>query len=1028
MSGIEILGIAASVIQIADLGARLSVKLFVFSRKIKSADKSIESISQDIAVTGAILQQLGDEISKDENADLITKEALKTTEGLISGCQKVFTELDSELDGRVSKNVSVVVGWKNRVKFALLEAQIDLLRSNLERLKSSLLLILNVLTFAVQVRSHRNVNALKDHRELVETLIRDKNASDRKYQQAKQALEWKEPQPTSNGTERDLGLEPSSNTGGSLTVPDTASFLTTAAINVTARKRHPADKHDPPPSDQTLVLPVDLRRRIEENEHHGIVIEGLLLEVRAPKYNITSDFRDKLHQGILRVHWEHWSSLRAIYRHRTLMEAFAKHPEVVRYWLSRLKGEAPARAMNRVETGDRESFVVDVQSQPNNAHSVRNGTHRQVLEFTSADRFQRSSTFERTSVTSSGLSNGKPHLQEIRGPVRQNFNGNSFAKSDKGDGKPGDLRKSGLPSTNAPAALGVRTLRDVTKASIPLQDNPHSSGANILETERNFTPQSRKSDIISPYASGKPNDRVDAYVLSPSPDPNGPSNYRGSSSAGSLDNEHRREAWHAARFEPDISAVVGAKSRTQDIDSHAHRTRSRSSDSSDTTNSTVTMGPMGVINPNSIWPYPISDPEDDISAPLPSKLRSEKAKHQGEHKRYDLEERSRLYRKVTVDHDRFDDDDDRSPKSEGISSCLSRRDSGQYIVEAGPFAYNTGGGPQDHKSRCPVLAPAVHGTNTTAITEAVTALQSPSEQILSRNEKTLMTPFSYTPQPLPTPYGVMHRLPVQELIEKPPVRMRGSRDHESSDSMYIPMRGDEGYLTGRPAFSDPVATAGMQRWGERNEQRLSAQKTQGRHFRSEGSAPVPDLHRRGRLEDLDRNRLMQRRAGQHKSEPLSTARDRSEDFSAWRHRVRDRMRGSRSSAKRPITADDLPYKVRKELDSARISRPDKEERKPMESTPSLWEAQSAIPDPFTPQPGRYTSGQSHGPSPPDGDATTYDEAERRTEDFTADSKYETASLSHDIMMMYEDLSSRPIESSFEDYIARWTQVSADEYS
>jgi hypothetical protein len=37
MSGIEILSVAASVIQIAELGGKLSVKLFAFSRKIKNA-------------------------------------------------------------------------------------------------------------------------------------------------------------------------------------------------------------------------------------------------------------------------------------------------------------------------------------------------------------------------------------------------------------------------------------------------------------------------------------------------------------------------------------------------------------------------------------------------------------------------------------------------------------------------------------------------------------------------------------------------------------------------------------------------------------------------------------------------------------------------------------------------------------------------------------------------------------------------------------------------------------------------------
>ena len=151
MSGFEILGIAGSVLQIADLGGKLSVKLFVFSRKIKSADKSINSISQEIAATGAVLQQLGNELAKDEHLQLCSKEAISTARRLIDDCNKVFSELDCSLDGRVSDS-TLVLGWKQRLKFPFLETRIELLRSNLERLKSSLMVMLNVVILAAQVR------------------------------------------------------------------------------------------------------------------------------------------------------------------------------------------------------------------------------------------------------------------------------------------------------------------------------------------------------------------------------------------------------------------------------------------------------------------------------------------------------------------------------------------------------------------------------------------------------------------------------------------------------------------------------------------------------------------------------------------------------------------------------------------------------------------------------------------------------------------------------------------------------------
>lgn len=151
MSGIEILGIAASVLQIAEQGAQLSVKLFVFSRKIKNVDKSIVSISRDIAATGAVLQQLGHELGRDEHLRLCSDEAVATAQDLVSDCKKIFWELTDTLDGGCSGN-TVVLGWKQRLKYPFLEPQIELLRSNLERLKSSLAVMLNVLVFAGQLK------------------------------------------------------------------------------------------------------------------------------------------------------------------------------------------------------------------------------------------------------------------------------------------------------------------------------------------------------------------------------------------------------------------------------------------------------------------------------------------------------------------------------------------------------------------------------------------------------------------------------------------------------------------------------------------------------------------------------------------------------------------------------------------------------------------------------------------------------------------------------------------------------------
>ena len=152
MSGIEVFGIVASVIQIADFGARLSVKLCTFSRKVKHANKDVRDISNDVALTCNVLRELGETLKKDEKANLCSNDAITTAERIIGECMKVFTGLDEALEERLSGRKFLKIA--DRLKYPFLEPRIDLMRHNLERLKSTLLLMLNVIIYAGLLRRH----------------------------------------------------------------------------------------------------------------------------------------------------------------------------------------------------------------------------------------------------------------------------------------------------------------------------------------------------------------------------------------------------------------------------------------------------------------------------------------------------------------------------------------------------------------------------------------------------------------------------------------------------------------------------------------------------------------------------------------------------------------------------------------------------------------------------------------------------------------------------------------------------------
>lgn len=153
----EVIGIVAAVFQIADLGARLSIKLYTFSHKVKHAKDSVESISKDISMTGNVLRQLGTELKKDEYAKLCTAEALNAAQSLVNECHAVFSDIETAIGG--DKNATglggeVVMSFKNRLKFAYVQQQVEALQANLDRLKNSLLVMLNVLILAGQLKRY----------------------------------------------------------------------------------------------------------------------------------------------------------------------------------------------------------------------------------------------------------------------------------------------------------------------------------------------------------------------------------------------------------------------------------------------------------------------------------------------------------------------------------------------------------------------------------------------------------------------------------------------------------------------------------------------------------------------------------------------------------------------------------------------------------------------------------------------------------------------------------------------------------
>ena len=151
-------GIIASALQIADIGVRLSLRLYTFGETVASADKAITSISENVSLTSTVLKELGQTLAKDQTFRICSPNAVKTADSIVAECQKIFQEMDhvlvkkfahtksTEKDNRRIKAAQTL----ERLRWPFIKGKIDLLMSNLEKQKSTLVLMLNVIVLAKQ--------------------------------------------------------------------------------------------------------------------------------------------------------------------------------------------------------------------------------------------------------------------------------------------------------------------------------------------------------------------------------------------------------------------------------------------------------------------------------------------------------------------------------------------------------------------------------------------------------------------------------------------------------------------------------------------------------------------------------------------------------------------------------------------------------------------------------------------------------------------------------------------------------------
>lgn len=134
---------------------RQAVRIY---HKLKTADQHLQNLFNNVALASTVLRLLCDNLRKDDQGKLYSTEAFSTTQRALNECKNVFTQIGNSIDQNQNSAGSGKTRMRmqraaKRVSFVLTrEQELELLATNLERLKSTLHLMLNVIMYAGQLR------------------------------------------------------------------------------------------------------------------------------------------------------------------------------------------------------------------------------------------------------------------------------------------------------------------------------------------------------------------------------------------------------------------------------------------------------------------------------------------------------------------------------------------------------------------------------------------------------------------------------------------------------------------------------------------------------------------------------------------------------------------------------------------------------------------------------------------------------------------------------------------------------------
>ncbi|KEF56457.1 uncharacterized protein A1O9_08038 [Exophiala aquamarina CBS 119918] len=180
---------------IASAGTKLSVTLYTFSETISTDHRYIKSIAQDVSLASSLLSQLDEDLKADDQPSLYSTAALETAKEAVKECEDVFNEIRAVLEDAAELALQrptkgrLTLSPLERSKWAFAQPRMVLLMANLQKLKSTLVLVQNALNYADNIESGSETQIDERQKSLLEIFARANQEATKRYEAVRKAAE-----------------------------------------------------------------------------------------------------------------------------------------------------------------------------------------------------------------------------------------------------------------------------------------------------------------------------------------------------------------------------------------------------------------------------------------------------------------------------------------------------------------------------------------------------------------------------------------------------------------------------------------------------------------------------------------------------------------------------------------------------------------------------------------------------------------------------------------------------------------------